>query len=96
MPTSDNVSHKNSLFCFTQKKIGENTTKLHIMEIGNPAPGAQKLKQVADIQLQDGDFPVLMHDANKYGCLFIITKLGFVYLYEVSTASLLFRQQLTD
>lgn len=49
MPVSDTVTHKNSLFCFAQRKVGENTTKLHIMEIGNPAPGAQKLKQQADI-----------------------------------------------
>jgi hypothetical protein len=31
------------------------------MEIGNPAPGQQKMKRTADIQIQqEGDFPVLM------------------------------------
>lgn len=38
------ASHKNSLFCFCQKKAGDMSTKLHIMEIGAPAPGAPKLK----------------------------------------------------
>ena len=90
------ASYKNSLFCFTQKKAGEMTTKLHIMEIGNPAPGAQKLKQSADIQLMDGDFPVLIHDAQKFGCLLLVTKMGFIYMYEVSSAALLHKQQFTD
>ena len=62
------------------------------MEIGNPAPGQQKIKRTADIQIQqDGDFPVLMQDCPKYGVLFIITKHGFMYMYEVSTAALLYR-----
>lgn len=44
MPVSDNTSYKNSLFCFCEQKDGETTQKLHIMEIGNPAPGASKFK----------------------------------------------------
>lgn len=44
----------------------------------------------------DGDFPVLIQDSPKYGCLFIVTKMGFVHLYEVSTAALLGKQQITD
>lgn len=90
------AGYKNSLFIFAQKKAGEMSTKLHIMEIGNPAPGAQKLKQSADIQLMDGDFPVLIHDAAKYGCVFLVTKMGYAYMYEVSTAALLHKQQFTD
>jgi clathrin heavy chain len=67
------------------------------MEIGNPAPGQQKIKKSADIQMQqDGDFPVLMQDCPKFGTLFIITKMGFLYMYEVSTAALLYRQKITD
>jgi clathrin heavy chain len=46
--------------------------------------------------MQDGDFPVLMQDSPKYGVVYIITKFGFLYMYEVSTASLLARSQFTD
>lgn len=67
------------------------------MEIGNPAPGAAKFKISANLQMaQDGDFPVLMQDVPKYGVLFIITKFGYLYMYEVSTGSLLHRQKFTD
>lgn len=97
MPISDKTDYKNSLFCFCEQKEGETTQKLHIMEIGNPAPGATKFKTSAVIQMQqDGDFPVLMQDVPKYGVLFMVTKFGYFYLYEVSTASLLQRQKFTD
>jgi len=32
----------------------------------------------------------------KYGVVFIVTKFGYLYMYEVSTAVLLFRQRITD
>jgi hypothetical protein len=39
MPVTDANTYKNSLFIFCEKKSAENTQKIHIMEIGNPAPG---------------------------------------------------------
>lgn len=49
MPVTDASDYKNSLFCFCEKKANESTQKLHIMEIGAPAPGQQKFKRSADI-----------------------------------------------
>jgi clathrin heavy chain len=43
-----------------------------------------------------GDFPVLMQVAPKYGLLFIITKLGYLFMYETSRAALIYRQRITD
>jgi len=37
-----------------------------------------------------------MQDCPKYGVVFIITKMGYFYMYEISTASLLARQRITD
>jgi clathrin heavy chain len=45
---------------------------------------------------QAGDFPVLMQDCPKFGIVFIITKMGFLYMYEISTAALLYRHKVTD
>ena len=52
MPVTDANDYKNSLFCFCEKKENDATQKLHIMEIGNPAPGQQKFKKSTDIQMQ--------------------------------------------
>ncbi len=43
-----------------------------------------------------GDFPVLMQVSAKYGLLFIITKMGYLFMYETSRAALIYRQRITD
>lgn len=63
MPIANNTSYKNELLCFCEKKAADGVNKLHIMEIGNPAPGENKFKITTDIQMAadaPGDFPVLM------------------------------------
>lgn len=69
------------------------------MEIGNPAPNSQKFKRSVDIQMPpdvQGDFPVLMQAVDKYGVVFVITKFGYLYIYEISNSVLLYRQRITD
>lgn len=43
-----------------------------------------------------GDFPVLMQTVDRYGVVFILTKMGFLYMYEISNSVLLFRTRATD
>lgn len=43
-----------------------------------------------------GDFPVLMQAVEKYGVVFVITKFGYLYIYEIANAVLLYRQRITD
>ena len=69
------------------------------MEVGNPSPGQPKLRVSAEIQMAPdaaGDFPVLMQFAPKYGIIFIITKFGYLFMYEASTAALIYRQRITE
>jgi clathrin heavy chain len=100
LPMTDSApSFTNNLFAFCEKKVGETVNRLHIMEIGNPAPGANKFKVSSEIQMAAdavGDFPVLMQVAPKYGIIFIITKFGYLFMYEASTAALVYRQRITD
>lgn len=97
--TDGTPSYSNSLFAFCEKKASETVNRLHIMEIGNPSPGANKFKVSAEIQFAPdaiGDFPVLMQVAPKYGLIFIITKFGYLFLYESSSAALVYRQRISD
>jgi len=69
------------------------------MEIGNPAPGQQKLKVQTEIVFPPddfGDFPVLMQVAPKYGIIFIISKNGYLFMYDAQTAAIIYRQRITD
>ena len=43
-----------------------------------------------------GDFPVLMQVVPKYGCIFMITKFGYLFIYEASRGALIYRQRITD
>jgi len=97
--TEGNPSFKNSLFSFCEKKQNETVNRLHIMEIGNPAPGQQKFNINSEIAMDAqaiGDFPVLMQVAPKFGLLFIITKMGYFFMYETSRGALIYRQRVTD
>lgn len=100
LPVTDIApSYKNSLFAFCEKKSNESVHRLHIMEIGNPAPSQNKFKINTEIAMAPdaiGDFPVLMQVSAKYGLLFIITKLGYLFMYETSRAALIYRQRITD
>ena len=100
MPVTDgNNSYKNGLFCFCEKKAAEQTQRIHITEIGNPAPGAAKFKINTELQMAPdapGDFPILMQASPKYGLVFIITKFGYLYMFEASKAALVYRQRITD
>mmetsp|Transcript_21576 Transcript_21576/g.15774 ORF Transcript_21576/g.15774 Transcript_21576/m.15774 type:complete len:173 (+) Transcript_21576:474-992(+) len=99
IPVTDNFAYKNNLFCFCEKKANDPSQKIHFMEIGNAPPNMAKFKRSADIQMPpdvQGDFPVLMQTVDRYGVVFIITKMGFLYIYEISNAVLIFRQRITD
>lgn len=100
LPLSEtNPSYKNSVFCFCEKKAAEGINRLHIMEIGNPAPGNNKFKVSVDIQMpQDapGDFPILMQASPKYGLVHMITKMGYFFMFETYKGSLIYRQRITD
>lgn len=43
-----------------------------------------------------GDFPVLMQAVEKYGVVFVITKFGYIYIYEIANSVLIYRQRITD
>ncbi len=97
---NDVTGYKSSIFSFCEKKAAEpNVQKIHFMEIGNPAPGQNKHRCSVDIQMPpdvQGDFPVLMQAVEKYGVVFVITKMNYLYIYEISKAVLIYRQKLSE
>lgn len=37
-----------------------------------------------------------MQAVEKFGVVFVITKFGYIYIYEISTSVLIYRQRITD
>lgn len=69
------------------------------MEIGNPNAGEAKFKRSAELAYPpdvQGDFPVLVHAVNKSGLIFVITKFGYLFVYEAANGYLIYRQRITD
>ena len=83
----DTKQAKSTLFCFT--KLGPQP-KLNIMEVGVPQPAFMKS---VDIPLSQGDFPISMVPDNKYQMLFILTKQGMLFLYEIQSGKCIFAEK---
>lgn len=87
-------SYVSSIFSFVEKKAGETVTTVHFTEIGAPKEGSQKFKRKVELPLSTefaNDLPVFMHIARKHGLLYIVTRFGFLYIYEISTPALVLK-----
>jgi clathrin heavy chain len=78
-----------NLFCFTTK--GAAGPRLNIIEVG--VPKEQAFNRSAPMQYDDKDFPVAMLPDNAHGSVFIITKAGLLFLYEVQSGKCIFGQK---
>ena len=96
---NDETSEKRSIFCFCEKKAAEpKIQKIYFTEIGTPTPGKNKHKCSVLIEvppeIQD-DFPILIQALENYGVVFVITKMSYLYIYEISQGVLIYRQKVS-
>ncbi|CAO4370286.1 unnamed protein product [Caenorhabditis nigoni] len=83
----DGNQQPSNLFCFSVKT--ETGGKLHIIEVGTPATGNSPFqKKNVDVPYTAdtaGDFPVSMQVSTKQGIIYLVTKQGYVHLYDVES-----------
>lgn len=87
------------LFCFVEMKPDQKP-KLHIIEVGKDksAPGGvfrlapQDLPVAADAA---ADFPVAVQ-ASKSDIVYVVTKMGYVYLFDLHTGGVIFRNRFSE
>jgi clathrin heavy chain len=88
-----------TVISFAQKTYanGTLTSKLHVIELGAPA-GTPPLKKNAELffppEFAD-DFPVAMQISDKYGLVYVITKLGLLFVYDLETATAVYRNRIS-
>ena len=93
-----NVGSK-SVIAFAQKKLvdGAPVSKLHVIELG--PPGQTTIKKNADLffppEFAD-DFPVSMQVGDKYGLVYVVTKLGLLFVYDLETAAPVYRTRISQ
>lgn len=94
-----NTEYKSQLFCYFERKAADGIPKILITEFVPPPAPLQKQKKVIDFPVDPafaGDFPVQMHISEKYGVLYAITKFGFLYLFDLGSGTLIFKNRISE
>ncbi|KAI6093672.1 clathrin heavy chain [Hypoxylon rubiginosum] len=73
--------------------------KLHIVEIDHPEGNRPFPKKAVDIFFPPeatNDFPVAMQVSQKYGIVYMVTKYGFIHLYDLETGTTIFMNRISS
>ncbi|XP_075219017.1 clathrin heavy chain [Lycorma delicatula] len=86
-----------TLFCFAVRSAQGG--KLHIIEVGQPPAGNQQFsKKAVDVFFPaeaHNDFPVAMQVSAKYDVIYLITKYGYIHLYDIETATCIYMNRIS-
>ncbi|CBY36375.1 unnamed protein product [Oikopleura dioica] len=89
---------ESNLFCFSVR--GPSGGKLHIIEVGSPVAGNQPFaKRQADVFFPAeaaNDFPVAMQVSKKHGVIYLVTKYGYIHMYDVETGICIFMNRISS
>uniref|UniRef100_A0A0N5AMW6 Clathrin heavy chain n=1 Tax=Syphacia muris TaxID=451379 RepID=A0A0N5AMW6_9BILA len=95
---AENNPHPSNLFCFSVRTAQGG--KLHIIEVGTPPAGNQPFqkKQVEVYYPVEAatDFPVAMQAASKHGIIYLVTKYGYVHLYDIETGICIYMNRISS
>ncbi|AEO66194.1 88878c0b-bf59-4b83-8599-8676777a870a [Thermothielavioides terrestris] len=72
--------------------------KLHIVEVDHPETNPVFPKKAVDVFFPPeaaNDFPVALQISQKYGIIYLITKYGFIHLYDLETATCIFMNRIS-
>ncbi|XXG67428.1 hypothetical protein AAC387_Pa06g0783 [Persea americana] len=89
-----------TLICFASKteNAGQIVSKLHVIELGAQPGKTSFTKKQADLFFPPDfidDFPVSMQISHKYSLIYVITKLGLLFVYDLETATALYRNRIS-
>ncbi|KMZ59834.1 putative Clathrin heavy chain [Zostera marina] len=89
-----------TLISFASKttNAGQITSKLHVIELGAQPGKPSFTKKQADLFFPPDfadDFPVSMQISNKYSLIYVVTKLGLLFVYDLETASAVYRNRIS-
>ncbi|XP_012589734.1 PREDICTED: clathrin heavy chain 2 [Condylura cristata] len=86
-----------TLFCFAVRSpTGD---KLHIIEVGQPAAENQPfVKKTVDVFFppeSQNDFPVAMQIGMKHGIIYLITKYGYLHMYDLESGTCIYMNRIS-
>ncbi|XP_070571438.1 clathrin heavy chain 1 [Ptychodera flava] len=93
----DGNPEQSTLFCFGVR--GAQGGKLHVIEVGTPPTGNQPFqKKAVDVFFPpeaQNDFPVAMQVSPKYDVIFLITKYGYIHLYDLESGVCIYMNRIS-
>ncbi|KAF1892552.1 hypothetical protein Lal_00011019 [Lupinus albus] len=97
VPGNENPS---VLISFATKTLnaGQIISKLHVIEMGAQPGKPSFTKKQADLFFPPDfadDFPVAMQISHKYSLIYVITKLGLLFVYDLETATAVYRNRIS-
>ncbi|KAL9558012.1 hypothetical protein MBANPS3_001112 [Mucor bainieri] len=97
--TLQDAPHPTKLFTFAVRSPSNLSAKLQIIEVdhvdGNP-PFQKKAVEVFFPAEVANDFPVAMQISHKYGIVFLVTKQGFIHLYDLETGTCIYMNRISS
>ena len=73
--------------------------KLHVVEIDHQPINPDFPKKAVDVYFPaeaTNDFPVAMQVSQKYSIIYLVTKYGFIHLYDLETATCIFMNRISS
>ncbi|KAF2842949.1 clathrin heavy chain [Patellaria atrata CBS 101060] len=73
--------------------------KLHIVEVDHQPPNPTFQKRNTDVYFPPeatNDFPVAMQVSKKYSVIYMVTKYGFIHLYDLETGACIFMNRISS
>ena len=86
-----------SLFTFAVRTA--TSAKLHVVEIDHNAANPQFQKKAVDVYFPQeavNDFPVAMQVSQKYNVIYMVTKYGFIHLYDMESGTCIFMNRISS
>ncbi|KAJ7453943.1 hypothetical protein B0H11DRAFT_264777 [Mycena galericulata] len=72
--------------------------KLHVVEIDHTAPDPPFVKKAVDVYFPPeatNDFPVAMQVSKKHGIIYLVTKYGFIHLYDLESGACVYMNRIS-
>ncbi|KRT86899.1 hypothetical protein AMK59_1082, partial [Oryctes borbonicus] len=94
----DGNPEPSTLFCFAVRTTQGG--KLHIIEVGQHPTGNQPFpKKTVDVFFPteaQNDFPVAMQVSAKYDVIYLITKYGYIHLYDIESGTCIYMNRISS
>ncbi|KAK4216982.1 putative clathrin heavy chain [Rhypophila decipiens] len=92
----DGAPEETKLFAFAVRSA--TGAKLHVVEVDHAETNPVFPKKAVDIFFPPeavNDFPVALQISQKYGIIYVITKYGFIHLFDLETATCIYMNRIS-